>query len=64
LGRIARLARRSPRAAAGSTTIDLVNSVDPKGVGTTYTEVGDGQSIYTLTPAPRPENSFVMPCTN
>jgi hypothetical protein len=26
--------------------------VDPKGVGTTYTEVGDGQSIYTLTPAP------------
>jgi len=43
---------RSGLAAAGTTTIDLVNSVDPKGVGTTYTEVGDGQSIYTLTPAP------------
>jgi hypothetical protein len=43
---------RSGLAAAGTTTIDLVNSVNPNGHGSIYTEVGDDLSNYTLSPAP------------
>jgi hypothetical protein len=43
---------RSDLAATGTTTIDLVPSVEPSGSGVIYTQVGDGQGPYTLTPAP------------
>jgi hypothetical protein len=43
---------RSDLAASGTTTIDLVPSVEPSGSGVIYTQVGDGQGLYTLAPAP------------
>jgi hypothetical protein len=43
---------RSDLAATGTTTIDLVPSVEPSGSGVIYTQVGDGQGLYTLAPAP------------
>ena len=43
---------RSDAAAAGTTAIDLVPSVDPNGTGIIPTQVDDGQGAYTLSPAP------------
>ena len=43
---------QSGLAAAGTTTIDLVGSVDPDGLGVIRTQVDDDQGPYTLTPAP------------
>ena len=43
---------QSGLAAAGTTTIDLVGSVDPDGLGVIRTQVNDDQGPYTLTPAP------------
>jgi hypothetical protein len=43
---------RSDLAATGTTTIDLVPSVDPDGSGMIYTQVADAQGPLTLTPAP------------
>jgi hypothetical protein len=43
---------RSDLAATGTTTIDLVPSVDPNGSGVIYTQVDDAQGPLTLTPTP------------
>ena len=43
---------RTAIAASGTTTIDLVKSVNPGGSGVIYTQVDDVQGPYTLTPAP------------
>ena len=43
---------RTDAAASGTTTIDLVPSVDPAGSGVIYTQVDDDLGPYTLTPAP------------
>jgi hypothetical protein len=43
---------RTAAAASGTTTIDVASAVNPDGDGVLYTQVGDSQGPYTLSPAP------------